>query len=324
MNAFVMAGDRRSSFCVSGMNKALLPLAGCPIFLHVLMALDRVQAIRKIYIVGPQMEIVDALKKAKPAISLTQKVEVLEQRESLIDNIAYAYAHAMSKDFDSDRPTPNFVERPPALFLPADIPLVTHTEIEMFLSASDMKQYDYCLGVTSEPVLARFYPTKQNRSGIRMSYLYLKEKAYRMNNLHLVRPDKIGSKESVQTIYHHRYQKYLSNRLQIALGILLADQSLSIRLRGILYYLLALGTLFFSETGLNTLSRLCRQRLSVKAVEDWISQLLKTRFKSVETTLGGAAMDIDDEATYQTISLSFQKWQDDLMQGVTHSAREVV
>jgi len=55
--------------------------------------------------------------------------------------------------------------------------------------------------------------------------------------------------------------------------------------------------------------------LSVKAVEDWISQLLKTRFKSVETTLGGAAMDIDDEATYQTISLSFQKWQDDLMRG---------
>lgn len=134
------------------MNKALLHLEGYPLFIHVLKALDGVPEIARIFIIGPK-KMMEEIEQALPYTLFVKKIEVLEQRNSLIENILAAYSHSLpgyQDGMDIHRLTHG---DPPGLFLPADIPLVTSAEIREFITKSDMKQYDYCLGVTPEEAL---------------------------------------------------------------------------------------------------------------------------------------------------------------------------
>jgi GTP:adenosylcobinamide-phosphate guanylyltransferase len=304
MNAFVLAGDRGERHQVGGMNKALLTLEGRPLMIYVLSALDQVRSIDRIYVIGPQKEIMRAIEQALPYVLFTKKIEVLPQKESLVENILSAYAYSLPgyRKGADPRHLPNADE--PALFLPADIPLVTTSEIEAFIAGSDMEKYDYCLGVTPQEALVPFYP-KGEKPGISLPYLYLKDKVYRMNNLHLGRPYRIGMAEYVQEMYDHRHQRYTGNRLRIAYKILKRPRGL----RGLLLYLLAQGGVFSTKAGLASVASLFRKPLSLDAVEKEVSAFLQTRFKSVETRIGGAALDVDDEKGYRTISLLFREWQ---------------
>jgi hypothetical protein len=192
----------------------------------------------------------------------------------------------------------------PGLFLPSDIPLVTAAEIEEFLTNADMKEHDYCMGITAEESLTSFYP-QGGKPGIKMPYLYLKERAYRMNNLHLARPFKIVAGGSVQTMYDYRHQKYVGNRFRIAREFFRTERWA----RALSLYLLAQGAVFSSEIGWSALAAFFRRRLPLDRVEREVSCFLKARFKAVETTIGGAALDVDDEETYRTISLHFKEWR---------------
>lgn len=304
MNAFVLAGDRGERRQVGGMNKALLTLEGRPLIVHVLSALDQVRQIDRIYVIGPQKEIMRAIEQALPYVLFTKKIEVLPQKENLVENILSAYAYSLPgyRKGSDPRRLPNSDE--PGLFLPADIPLVTASEIEAFIDGSDMEKYDYCLGVTPQEALVPFYP-KGGKPGIRQPYLYLKDKIYRMNNLHLGRPYRIGMAGYVQEMYDHRHQRYSGNRLRIAYKILKRPRGL----KGLFLYLLAQGGVFSMKAGLSPVASLFRKPLTLEAVEQEVSAFLQTRFKSVETRIGGAALDVDDEKAYRTISLLFREWQ---------------
>ena len=304
MNAFILAGDRGRSRQVGGMNKAFLLLEGRPVLLYVLMALDRVRGIDQVYVVGPRKEIMGVIEKALPEVLFSKKIEVLEQKNSLLENILYGYTYSLPGYQEGIGAARLPHEDPPALFLPADIPLVTTAEIEEFIAGSDMKAYDYCLGVTEEKHLTPFYP-RAGAPGIRMAYLYLKEKTYRMNNLHLARPFRVGAGSYIQKVYNHRYQKYAGNRLRMALEILRTPGCA----KGLSFYLLAQGAVFFSKIKLDPLASFLRRFLTVEEVERQVSVFLKTRFKAVETGLGGAALDIDDEKTYKTMFLLFREWR---------------
>jgi|SRR5579884_508535 len=305
MNAFVMAGDRGASHHILGMNKALLKLEGAPLFIHVLKALDDVAEIDCIYIIGPQKKIMDEIERALPHTLFLKKIEVLEQKENLIENILAVYTRSLPGYQEGMDPSRLDHGDPPGLFLPADIPLITSAEIREFIAKSDLKQYDYCLGVTSEEALVPFYPTS-DQPGIKMAYIYLREKAYRLNNLHLARPFRLRAGRIVQKMYDHRYQKFLGNRFRIALEIL----NTPVRLRGLALYLLAQGAVFFAQAGQPRLSRFFRHPLTLPVIEREVDRFLGTKFKVVETSIGGAALDIDDEASYRTISSRFQEWRE--------------
>jgi GTP:adenosylcobinamide-phosphate guanylyltransferase len=304
MKAFVLAGDQGPSHQICGMNKAFLLLAGRPLLIHVLGALDQARNIDRIYVVGPQKEIMAAIEKALPEVLFTKKIQVLQQKESLVENILSAYAYSLPgyRDGVDPRRLPNADD--PALFLPADIPFVTGSEIEAFIADSDMEKYDYCLGVTPEEALSPFYP-KENKPGIKMHYLYLKDKVYRMNNLHLARPYRMGGGGDVQRMYDHRHQRYLGNRFEIAREILRTPRWP----KGLFLYLLAQAASFLMNAGLPPVASLCRKPLDRERVEQEVAFFLKTRFKAVETRFGGAALDIDDEESYRTMSLLFREWQ---------------
>ncbi|MBI3598458.1 MAG: nucleotidyltransferase family protein [Nitrospirae bacterium] len=304
MNAIILAGDRKSALPLHGMNKAFLLLEGWPIFIHVLTALNQSKSIETIYIIGHRKAIIEGIEKALPVFLFTKNIEVLEQKESLIQNIVYAYGHA-SRSQD------------PVLFLPADIPLVTSEEIDAFISMSDMNQYDYCLGVTSSEHLKRFYP-KLNEPGIKMPYLYLKDNVYRMNNLHIARLSCQTAGSIIQTIYNHRRQNSIWNRIKMVLALLKADHGRSL----LLSYLLAQCAVLLSRFGLHRIATLFRKPLSLDRVEKEFSSLLQMRFKAVETNMGGAALDIDDESAYETITLAFKKWHETLMPRQTEHGHE--
>ncbi len=296
MDAFVMAGEGRGSHRICGVNKAFLTLGDSPLFIHVLKALDAVRSVDRVYIVGPKLQISAAI--AATPWAFSKRVEVLDQRRTLLENALSAYAHALS-DAPAGQPAD-----PPGLFLPADIPFVTPEEIETFISRADMTRYDYCLGVAPERSLTHFYP-RENRPGIRMPYLYLSDKVYRVNNLHLVRPYRVGMLSYIQKTYDLRYQNRLGNRLRTIYEILKTPQWVE----GLLLYLLAQGATWLSGIGLAPLARLCRRFLPLSRIESEASRFLRARFKVVEVAPGGSALDVDDEAAYRTMSVRFSEWR---------------
>lgn len=304
MNAFILAGDQGARHQICGVNKAFLVLEGRPLLIHVLAALDQARSIDRIYVVGPQKQIMAAIERALPEVLFTKKIEVLQQKESLAENILSAYAYSLPGYREGIDPRRLANADEPALFLPADIPFVTASEIEAFIAGSDMEKYDYCLGVTPEEALVPFYP-KGDKPGIKLAYLYIQDKAYRMNNLHLARPYRIGVGGCVQRMYDHRHQRYFGNRFRIASEILKTPRWP----KGLLFYLLAQAAAFSMDAGLSPVASLCRRFLRAEAVEREVSFFLKTRFKAVETGIGSAALDVDDEESYRIISHSFREWQ---------------
>jgi hypothetical protein len=138
-----------------------------------------------------------------------------------------------------------------------------------------------------------------------MPYLYLLDKVYRVNNLHLVRPHRVGMLSYIQKTYDLRYQNHLGNRFRTIYEILKSPRWIS----GLLLYLLAQGATWFSGIGLASLARLCRHFLPLSRIEREVSGILKARFKVVEVAPGGSALDVDDEAAYQTMSVRFSEWR---------------
>ncbi|MFY9270464.1 MAG: NTP transferase domain-containing protein [Candidatus Manganitrophaceae bacterium] len=307
MNAFVLAGHRGASHPIFGMNKAFLKLEGVPLFLHVLKALDRSRKIDRIYMIGPQKKIMEEIERALPFFLFGKKVEVFEEKDSLAENILSVYTRSLPGYRDGVDPGRLDHGDPPGLFLPVDIPLLTAAEVDAFISAADLDRYDYCLGVTPERALLRFYP-EPGRPGIKMPYVYIKGEGYRLNNLHLARPFRIGLGKRIQGLYDRRYQKYFGNRIQIALEILRSKGTA----KGLLFYFLAQAAAFSHERGFRRLTSFFTKPLTLSAVEKEASRFLQTRFKAVTTEIGGAAIDIDDEATYQTVSARFEAWRNDL------------
>ncbi len=303
MDAILLAGDSGANGKILGKNKAFLPLEGSPLFLYVLMAVDRARYIDQIYIIGPRRELMVAIEAALPTMPFTKKIEVLEQKQSLLENALYAYDYALRRNAAGVNAS-DASALPPALFLPSDIPLLTASEVDAFILGSDMENYDYCMGVTSDTFLTSFYPA-EGRPGIKMAYLYLKDRIYRMNNLHLVRPYSVGARMSIQTMYENRHQRYLGNRLRITREILRTPGWT----RGLFLYLFAQGATFSSHIRFYPLSLFFRKFLPMDLVERGASDFLKTRFKMVETEIGGSALDIDDAVTYQAVSLSFRQWR---------------
>lgn len=308
INAYILAGEGSSSRTVYGLNKSFLTIKGYPLFLYVLAALDRVDQVEQIYLVGPRIPLVEAIEKGKKAFGLYKKVEVVEQRENLLANLVRVFAYSLPgfREGDAFDPVkyPNLRDEV-GLFVSADTPLLTPEEIQEFLLRSDMETYDYCMGVTSQEVLKHFYP-KGGHPGIRMAYFHLHQKAYRINNLHLARPFRVGQHDYFQRMYDARYQKTIRNILRVSFGLL----GTRCWLKAFMYYMLVQSALFFSSINFRHLALLSRSYLRRDSLEQAVCEILQTRFKTVETSFGGAALDVDNEPSYDTIVKMYDVWQD--------------
>lgn len=291
LDAIVLAGEGGAARPIGEGAKALLPLGGKALLQYVLEALDAMPRIRRIVVVGDKAEL-DTLVVTLP---FAHTVEVLEQGATAYRNFWAAFSHLQQNQADDpDRPV---------LVLAADTPLISAQELEEFLDRCDLEQLDYCIGMTEERHLARYYPT-DTAPGIHMRYLHLADGSLRLNNLHLVKPLRVANRGYIQDIYEFRYQHDLVNILRAARDLL---RQPGIGWRALYLYLLLQLAEAGHALGWRSAWHFFRRRVRRAEVTAIASSVLQTRAGIVETTVGGCAIDVDNARDYATLQ---QRWEE--------------
>lgn len=294
------AGDRGRARLIYGTNKALLELAGAPVFTHVLAALEQCPSVGRIYLVGPRSNLSAALDRPGIPFKGRKPIRLLEQWENLYLNVWNTFLTILREREGEGEATDS-----PVLVVPSDIPLVIPEEIEEFIRACDMDRFDYEVGITSEHFLSLYYPQKR-RKGIRLMYFHMKEGSFRQNNLHLVKPLRMVNRIYVQKTYDYRLQREWGNILRLFWEIYRTEEG-TLRMLG-QYVLLHLASILYRVPWLS-LHRIPAAFVQKRNLEICISNLLGTRFTTVETHYGGAALDIDTAEHYAVIQENFEPWK---------------
>jgi GTP:adenosylcobinamide-phosphate guanylyltransferase len=307
LNAIVVAGDRGKSHPVFGKNKAFLEIAGVPLVARVVSALDAAESVAEIYVVGPKDKLEQTLSADRHGTRLGKPVHIFEQRTNLYKNIWNTFLETIP-GYREGKSASDLVKGDAAdtvvLVVAADMPLLTGAEVDEFVSKCDMDSYDYVVGITCENVLTHYYP-KKGKPGIRLAYLHFSEGNVRQNNMHMVRPFRVGNRYYVQTMYNLRYQKELGNMMRLAWEILRREAGGWGALGN---YLLLQTSLLLSRLRLGVLRDMVRRRTHMNSVIECISKLLKTRFSVAYTSLGGATLDVDHGHEYKVIERRFSEW----------------
>ena len=303
-NAILLVGDRRGAKKVFGKNKALLEIREIPSFIRVLAALQNVESIGEIRIVGPSEKIHSLLKKHSKVCQGPKTVKVVPQKDNIIDNVWTAFLDTLPGYRAGMEISPEQKEMA-VLIVAGDIPMLVPDEINEFISNCDLSRFDYYVGVVSEKTLSHFAPGKRGK-GLKLAVLPFKENKYRVNNLHLVKPFKIANRFRLQDMYELRYQQKLRNIFTMFIRL--------IRLKGIkdaaFFYLLILSTLFFSKIGFREVSVKISSFLTLTKVTGIVDRILGTRMSVAETTYGGAALDIDNKTDFNIINEKFEEWME--------------
>lgn len=303
IDAVVLAGTGDASKNFAGTNKTLLPVAGRPVLAHVLAALGKARRVRRAFVVGPVAELrapVDAACKAA-GLGRRMPVQLVQQTETALDNALAGFYASLGPDYQpGDEQRDARVADHPALIMGGDLPLISAAEVDEFLDACLAKDIDYCLGLTEEAHLKRFYP-RAGKPGIEMAYLHLASGSFRVNNLHFARPFRIGNMGYLQRIYRARYQREFGNMARIAMDLLF-----KLGLKPMLVYLLLQCCVVFQSLRLKRLLALARRLATEALVTQVANRMLDTRAAIVTTSIGGCAIDIDNERDYQTIQARYR------------------
>ena len=302
-DAVIVAGEEAASRRVMQQHKALLKIHGKPCIQYVIEVLQQIEAVRRIYVVGPEDLLPAVLKPVQRDSQRGKQIHFAEQIGNLYENVWHAFLASLPED--SSKASFNLTHHADKaiLIVPCDAPLLTVQEVDYFISRCDMHRYDYVLGLTPEKSLEYFYPLA-DRPGIKMSYLHMREKNFRINNLHMVKPVKVKNRDHINRMYAYRYQKQLMNILQLGLYVIRNDGFRSYRL--LIGLQLALKC---AGWHLEPLSRFFSRWAPKKDLERAISRLLNTRFISLEIPYPGAALDIDNDGDFQALQIMFDQWR---------------
>src|SRR5262249_25583543 len=224
-------------------------------------------------------------------------IHVVPQRETLYANVWHTFlrAHAPGRSDASHA----------VLVVPADIPLVIPEEISQFVSRAVASGGDYVVGLSPESALERFAPTDAS-PGVAMAYFNLREGRFRQNNLHWVRPLRMGNRSYVDEMYENRYQKELGSQIALAWRVLRKEWR-NLWVLGCYFMIHIAGVLH--RRGYVALADRVRALVPLAAVDGAASALPKPRFRPAVTELGGAAIDVDNEVDLETVEKMLEPWK---------------
>ena len=308
VDCLIAAGDGRASKRIFKKNKALLEVDGKPIIRHIVETLKSCDEIGQIVIAGP--------KKKFEAVIGDLDVRIIEQRRNLTENGWEAFLQTIPEYRETgiltDEISTKYKEKA-VLGLPGDIPLLTVSELKEFIEKCDMTKYDYCAGVTSEKILKHFEPRK-GKPGIKMATFHVRDGNFRQNNMHMAKPFKLKyGIDLALKIYEYRYQKELMNIIR-TIGEIIKFRPRHIVRSLWLYFLLQVST-GLSSIGLKTLARLTSYPVTRAELESLFTGILDAKVKIVETTQGGAALDVDNESDFLILSIRYKEWYQMVMHG---------
>jgi GTP:adenosylcobinamide-phosphate guanylyltransferase len=304
VNAVLLAGDRRASIQLRSDNKAFLELKGEPLFIHVLKALLQAELVGDVVVVGPSERIREALGRS----GISDHVVVVEQRENMVENFKVGYVASLGLDpavpFWSLKGTEH--EGTPVLVAPCDIPMLLPEEADEFLMRSNMIEYDYSIGITSERILSHYHPAP-GKPGIRMIYFHIKEDLMRHNNLHIGKPLTFRHLDYIEKMYEWRYQTRFANILRMLFSLLVNGWRLMKSLR---IFILMQISLYYDRHGHPHLSDRLRSWVGFTRLEEGIGNALGARVQIVYTHYGGAALDADNERDLAVIEQRYNEWME--------------
>ena len=303
INAIVLAGDRQASIQVRNDNKAFLLLRGVPLFIHVLQALQNARLVGDVVVVGPRERLESEL-----IARGIQGVRVVDQRDNMVENFKAGYVASLGLD-----DTTGFwslkgsdYEQVPVLVAPCDIPLLVAEEVDEFIARSNMHEYDYSIGVTSEKVLSHYYP-RDGKEGVQMIYFHVKEDLLRHNNLHVAKPLTFAHLDYIEKMYEWRYQTRTANILRMFFSILLAGWRL---FKGLRVFILLQLSLFYDRHGHPKLSDRIRSLVCFNRLAEGIGNALGARVHVVYTHFGGAVLDADNDKDFTAIEARYDEWME--------------
>lgn len=306
LDVIVTAGDRGASRPVLKINKVFLPIAGVPVIDYVLSAVERARVTARIFVVGDKARLEEALAVANSPFQGHCPITLIEQSNSLYDNVWKAFLHTLpgyEPGMDWRLYADSAADKA-VLVMPGDIPLATPAEIDAFVDHCDLTRYDYFLGLTPESALAPYAP-QAGRPGIRMAHFPLRDVRVRQNNLHLVKPLRIANRHYIQRVYDYRYQKRWSDIIKLCWQIItLPDVSLRCLWAFVCLHMAQVIT----RLGWGSSPWFRPLFLDLPMLASRISQALQTRVTTVPTYYGGCTLDVDNAEHYEAICANFTRW----------------
>lgn len=306
LDVIVTAGDRGASRPVLTINKVFLPIDGVPVINYVLSAVERARNTARIFVVGDRARLEAALSVANNPFQGRRPITLIEQGNSLYDNVWTAFLHTLpgyEPGMDWQLYAESAADKA-VLVMPGDIPLATPAEIDAFVDHCDLTRYDYFLGLTPESALEPYAP-QAGRLGIRMTHFPLRDMKVRQNNLHVVKPLRIANRHYIQRVYDHRYQKRWLDILQLCWQLIILPD-ISLRCLGT-YVCLHIAHVI-TRLGWEAFPLFRPFFLDLPMVASRISQALQTRVALVTTHYGGCTLDVDNAEHYEAICANFTRW----------------
>ncbi|MEN8243462.1 MAG: nucleotidyltransferase family protein [Thermodesulfobacteriota bacterium] len=303
-DAVLVAGEGEDSHSVLRQHKAFLKIKDKFVIQYVIETLQQVPAIGDIYVAGPVAKLKSAFEEAGLDLSTPKKIHLVQQKSNLFENAWHAFLSSLP-GYD-EVPVPDLFEHreKAVLVVACDAPLITPREVIHFIDHCDLEQYDFLVGLTPEERMTHFYP-KNGQPGMKMAYLHMKEKNFRINNLQMVRPMKVIQRRNINTLYAFRYQKNIINAILLGIYLMGKEQPKSIQFFSGLQFAMISNRLGFPK-----LTRLFSSWTPKKELEKAISGLMNTRFAGLEVPFPGAALDIDNDTDFRTMGIMFDQWRD--------------
>lgn len=305
IDAIILAGDKTASRGIFGKNKLFLEIEKTPLLVFVLKALEEVDQIENILIVGPKESVESVVESNSHRLNNNKPINVIEQKENMYRNFWSGFIHSIPGYKEGMEKENREVMEKMVLVMSCDLPFITAGEVKEFLDSSDAEELDYCLGMTEERYLEKFYPNGTS-PGIKMGYLHLREGNFRLNNLHLVRPFKILNREYIEKIFERRYQKNILNMIKILFDIIFVQRC---GVGAIFSYIILEIALLLEYLGFSELAKITKNIVPQSKMRLHAARLLKTRIDIVQTTVGGCALDVDNETDFETIRQRYREWK---------------
>jgi len=188
---------------------------------------------------------------------------------------------------------------------------LTSYEVDEMIGKAALTRYDYHPGITANTSLSYYYPQKRKRGkrkkrGIKHAYFHFDEGLFRQNNMHLGRPFSVANKDYIEKMYEYRHQREWNDIAKLAFEILRTEKG---SWKSLYYFFVLQSCLLLSGAGFSRLTDKLRRLVSLhRQVEPTVGTILGTRLKTIETTYGGAALDIDSDYEFETIKANFAEW----------------
>ena len=301
IQAILVAGDRGASRAIRGRSKAFVEIAGKPMVVHVLESLLHTPEVSEIFVVGNPVRLereISSFGCLALAAARGCPVHVVPQRETLYANVWHTFLRTL-------RPNALRDDAHAVLVVPADIPVVIPEELSLFVTRAQACGGDYVVGLSPESALAPFAP-RDDAPGVEMAYFNTREGRFRQNNLHYVRALRMGNRHYVEDMYENRYQKEIASQVALAWRVLRKEWR-NLWVLGCYFLIHLAGVLH--RRGHVAASDVVRSWVPLAMIDRAASALLRTRFTTVTTELGGAAIDVDNEADLEVVEKMLERWK---------------